>query len=203
MDRSLIVRAGSLYVPICLALLAGRLLRQPPRQFAACLLSFLWVLPSLPALQSINQATRWWSFASDGPEFRGMPVELYLGWALLWGILPQLAMPRLGLWKCAAAMVALDLLAMPRSWPVVALGPRWLVGEAAAVAMVLVPALGIARCTLNGTHLRWRVLGQVVTSAGLFLFSFRRLRSRCVAGMAGSRCWECRVGSGNFGCKSS
>jgi protein-S-isoprenylcysteine O-methyltransferase Ste14 len=50
------------------------------------------------------------------------------------------------------------------------LGPRWLIGEAVAVAVVLVPALCIARWTQNNTHLRARACMQVATSGMLFLY---------------------------------
>jgi protein-S-isoprenylcysteine O-methyltransferase Ste14 len=170
MDRTLYLRAAALYLPITLALLAGRARKQPPRQFAACLLGLLWTLPTLLALQRINQFAHWWSYTTDGPQLCAMPVELYLGWAILWGVLPQLTFPRLSLWLVAAIMVAADLLAMPRFAPVLTLTPHWLIGEAAAVAVVLIPALCIARWTLNDTRLPLRATLQVATSGLIFLY---------------------------------
>ena len=170
MDRTLYLRAAALYLPICLALLAAKLRTQPPRQFAACLLSLLWTLPSLRALQRLNQLAQWWSYSSTGPAWRGMPLELYLGWAVLWGVVPQLAFPRLALWKCAAVVIVADLIAMPLCAPVVRLAPHWLFGEAAAIVLVLVPALCIARWTLAATHLPLRALLQAATAAAWFLF---------------------------------
>ncbi|SNS39671.1 Phospholipid methyltransferase [Granulicella rosea] len=164
------LRAGSLYLPIVAAMLAGVRRRPEPRQFAACLLSLLWTLPALLLLQIANLHARWWSFATDGATLRAMPLELYLGWLVLWGVLPQLAMPRLPLAVCAAVMAALDLAVMPLCRPVVQLRPRWLVGEAAAVVLVLCPALAIARWTLTDTRLKLRATLQVATSALLFLF---------------------------------
>ena len=156
MDRSVYLRAAALYLPTVLALLAGFARRQPQRQFAACLLSFLWTLPSLLVVQRLNQLAHWWSFSSDGPQFREMPLELYLGWVALWGALPQLAFPRLALWRVAVVMVTLDLVVMGSFAPVLVLGSRWLMGEAAAVVIVLLPSLCIARWTLNDTHLPLR-----------------------------------------------
>jgi protein-S-isoprenylcysteine O-methyltransferase Ste14 len=170
MDRTLYLRALALYLPLVLALLAGFARKQPPRQFAACLLSLLWALPSLLALQTLNQLTHWWTFAPTHPQFRAMPLELYLGWTVLWGILPQLAFPRLKLLYCAPIMIAIDLLAMPRCAPLIVLGPHWLLGEAVAVVVVLIPALCIARWTLNNTHLPLRATIQVAISALIFLY---------------------------------
>jgi protein-S-isoprenylcysteine O-methyltransferase Ste14 len=169
-DQAIAVRAGALYGPVMAAMAAGLLRRQPARQFAACLLGFLWVLPSLVALQRLNEWAGWWSYRSAGPELCGMPVELYLGWVVLWGIVPQLMFPRVRLWVVAAIMVAFDLVAMPLCAPVVVLGSRWLMGEAVAVGLVLMPALLIARWTFTDTYLPCRAALQVVTAGMIFLY---------------------------------
>jgi protein-S-isoprenylcysteine O-methyltransferase Ste14 len=101
--------------------------------------------------------------------FCGMVVELYLGWVLLWGVVPQLAFSRLGIGWCAVLMVVVDLVGMPLCKGGVSLGPQWLVGESVAVAIVLVPALCIARWTLEDTHLRMRVAMQVAMAGMVFL----------------------------------
>jgi protein-S-isoprenylcysteine O-methyltransferase Ste14 len=153
-----------------LAIIAGLLQRQRPKLFAACLLSSMWTLVTLLALQRWNESAAWWQFSSDGVMFAGMPLELYLGWVVLWGFLPQLAFRRLPLAWCAAIMIAVDLAAMPACNTVVHLGPRWLIGEAAGALLVLVPALGIARWTLDDTHLRVRAAMQMTISGLTFLF---------------------------------
>ena len=169
-ERDLAIRVGALYAPIVLAMAAGVLRKQPPRQLAACLLSFLWTLPTLVVLQRFNEWAGWWSYPSAGPTLCGMPLEMYLGWVALWGLAPQLLFPLTRLWLVAAAMIGLDLVAMPLCAPVVILGPHWLLGEAVGVMIVLIPALCIARWTLTDTHLRWRAVMQVATSALLFLY---------------------------------
>jgi protein-S-isoprenylcysteine O-methyltransferase Ste14 len=169
-SRELAVRAGVLYVPVLAALFAGVLLPRRRRMFAACLLSALWVLPALVVVQRLNAAAAWWSFASGGPAMRGMPLEVWFGWAVLWGLVPQLAMPTVKLRWCVLAMVLLDVVAMPLCAPLVVLGPSWLVGEAVAVLLVLLPALCVARWTLANTHLAWRAALQVATAGLVFLY---------------------------------
>jgi protein-S-isoprenylcysteine O-methyltransferase Ste14 len=164
------IRAGALYFPLVLAFLAGAMRGRRPRQFAACLLSTLWAAPALLAVQQLDVRFGWWSFSSDGVTFGGMPLELYVGWIVLWGILPELLFTRLSIAWVAALMVALDLVAMPLCHPVVLLGPGWLWGEAAAGIVVLVPALAIARWTLEDSRLRARAAMQVIIAAGLFLY---------------------------------
>jgi protein-S-isoprenylcysteine O-methyltransferase Ste14 len=169
-SRELAVRTGVLYVPVLAALFAGVLLPRRRRMFAACLLSVLWVLPALVVLQRLNEASAWWGFAGGGPALRGMPLEVWFGWTVLWGLVPQLAMPRMKLRWCALGMVSLDIATMPLCAPLVVLGPRWLAGEAVAVALVLVPALCVARWTLENTHLGWRTTTQVATAGLVFLY---------------------------------
>jgi protein-S-isoprenylcysteine O-methyltransferase Ste14 len=163
-------RAGALYLPLMAALLAGMLSERRQRQFAACLLSVLWAMTTLLALQRLNQWAGWWSFSGEGAMFCGMPLELYLGWVVLWGLVPQLAFARLAVGWCAAIMLAVDLVAMPMCRAVVHLRPTWLIGEFIAVMMVLVPALCFARWTLEDIHLRMRGALQVATAGMLFLF---------------------------------
>jgi protein-S-isoprenylcysteine O-methyltransferase Ste14 len=163
------VRAGALYVPIVVSLLAGLARRPGRRVLAGCLLSWLWAMTSLVALARLNELAGWWSFAGGDALFCGMPLELYIGWALLWGMVPQMVFRRLELVWVAVVMAGFDLIAMPVCGAVVLLGPSWLVGEAVAVVIVLVPALCVARWTLEDTHLRLRSAFQVAISGMLFL----------------------------------
>jgi len=171
MDHADWERAAAIYVPLAAAIIARLLYGRQPRQFAACLLSVLWTLPSLLLLQRLNEYAGWWSFAagSEG-EFRGMPLELFLGWIILWGVVPQLALSRIGIIRCAVVMVALDCIVMPMCSSAIYLKAHWLLGEAAAVGLVLVPALCIGHWTHENTHLRRRVVLQIATSGMLFLF---------------------------------
>ena len=117
-----------------------------------------------------------------------MPVELYLGWVVLWGAVPQLAFGRMRLVWSALWMIGFDLIAMPLCGAIVQLGSRWLVGEAVAVAVVLIPALCIARWTLEDSHLRVRAAMQVLTAGMLFLYFMPELVFALRPGL-GWRAW--------------
>jgi protein-S-isoprenylcysteine O-methyltransferase Ste14 len=99
-----------------------------------------------------------------------MPLELYTGWVILWGVVPQLVWRRFPVAGCATCMVALDMIAMPLCRPVVVLGPRWLVGEGVASLLSLLPALCIARWTAENSHLRARAWLQIALAGLIFLF---------------------------------
>jgi protein-S-isoprenylcysteine O-methyltransferase Ste14 len=171
MDHADWERAAAVYLPLGAAITARLLYGRQPRQFAACLLSVLWTIPSLLVLQRLNEYAGWWSFAAGSEvQFRGMPLELFLGWILLWGLVPQLALPRFGIARSAVVMIAVDCVLMPMCGSALYLKTHWLVGETAAVAVVLIPALCIGHWTRENTHLRQRAALQIVTSGLLFLF---------------------------------
>jgi protein-S-isoprenylcysteine O-methyltransferase Ste14 len=138
--------------------------------FAAWLLSVLWAAPALLLIQKLNAVFDWWRFADGSAWFAGMPLELYLGWVIAWGVVPQIALRRLPLWLSAFGMGMLDVALMPLFTPVVRLGSRWLIGEGVCLLIVLVPALGVARFTIENTHVRLRAWMQVAISGGVFLF---------------------------------
>jgi protein-S-isoprenylcysteine O-methyltransferase Ste14 len=170
MDRVLIIRALGLYLP---TLLAAALVWQKVRthrQVAALLAGLCWSLCSLLLLQILNQQFLWWRFHAVGGLLRGMPVDLYLGWALLWGVLPILILPRTPSWMVLGFFLALDLAMMPACQPVIELGHTWLVGEAVALVLVLLPAALFSRWSLDGIQLGYRSLLWAITASSLLLF---------------------------------
>src|ERR1019366_3033945 len=171
MDHADWERAAAIYLPLTAAIIARLLNGRRPRQFAACLLSVFWTVPSLLVLQRLNEYAGWWDFATGSAVvLRGMPLEFFLGWILLWGLVPQLALPRLGIVWSAAVMVAVDCILMPMCSPAIYLKAHWLIGEAAAVAVVLIPALSIGKWNRDNSRLRQRAALQIAASGLLFLF---------------------------------
>ena len=175
MDRAYEMQFVVLYLPLAAAIFAALRPRQK-RMFAACLLSLMWTLPALLVLQRINMLVGWWSFEAIGPLLLGMPLAVYLGWAILWGLVPELAFRKLGLPEVIAIMAAADVWLMPFGEPLVHMhfpaweNGGWLTGEAAALSIVLSPALCLARWTLDDRRLNVRAALQVVISGLLFLF---------------------------------
>ncbi len=163
-------KALAFFVPVTLAVVGGVLLRQPKRVFAATLLSVLWCVPALLLLQHVNLALQWWSFVQDdGISVLAMPSELWCGWVVLWSAVPVLCLSHLPLWLAFASLALCDMLLMPRMLTV-HLHPHWLVGEAAALLLVLVPSLLLQRWTVQGRYVRGRAALQVITAAGMFLY---------------------------------
>jgi protein-S-isoprenylcysteine O-methyltransferase Ste14 len=118
----------------------------------------------------MNAWEKWWTFTPSTVSFRGMPLELFFGWTLLWGLVPELAFPDLGIAASVTVMVAIDCLLMPICTASVHLGPHWFAGEAIGAGLVLVPGLCLARWTRKNSQLSKRAALQVLTSAMLLLF---------------------------------
>lgn len=163
------MRGVALYLPILLAVALA--IHRPPdrRRTAGVLLAAAWNLPALLAVNLLAVRAGWWSFDLSGPTLAGMPADLWIGWALLWGAVPLLAtVDRLVV--AGVALVAADLVLMPLGQPVVVLHRSWLAGEGLAVATGLVPGLLLGRWTARAEHLAGRAGLQVAAFSGLLLF---------------------------------
>jgi protein-S-isoprenylcysteine O-methyltransferase Ste14 len=173
----LAIRALSLYVPMAalgLALMLrrpARAARVPTSTIRAAILACIWNVPALLMVDQLTRQAGWWTIeAHGGAQVLGLPIELLAGWALLWGALPIVAWPRAPLAAIVAGALAFDLVVMPRCAPVVTLGSSWLIGEAVALALCLVPAQLFARWTRDNRHLAARATMQVACFAGLTLW---------------------------------
>jgi protein-S-isoprenylcysteine O-methyltransferase Ste14 len=89
---------------------------------------------------------------------------------VLWGVLPILILPRAPNWMVLGIFLALDLAMMPACQPAIELSHTWLVGEAVALVLVLLPATLFSRWTSDGTRLGYRSLLWAITASSLLLF---------------------------------
>ena len=177
MSRELAVRVSCLYAPIAIAgalwlfrFQAGQLKPSPRRVAAGMLLAAVWTLVTLIPIQAAATSHGWWTFGVDEGLFLEMPLDLYIGWIVLWSAVPIVAFPNAGVLGVAAVMFTVDLVVMPLCAPVVRLGDAWYVGEIVAVGSALVPAQYLARWTIQRRHLHGRAVFQVVAFTGLLLF---------------------------------
>src|ERR1700737_3508922 len=109
------LRTIALYAPL-VALGAVWLRRRPGyRARTGALLATLWNVPMLLAVHVLATSLGWWHFAPNGALVLGMPIDVYLGWIVLWGTLPAIAAPRLALPWLVGLGPGLDLLYMPHA----------------------------------------------------------------------------------------
>jgi len=169
MDRTTLVRASALYLPLVTTAVVWLVWPPPPRDRAAAWLATGWNLAMLPGLHALALGFGWWSFAVADATLAGFPVDLYLGWAVMWGTLPALLLAHTRASLIVIGAIVLDLVAMPAMQPVVSLGRGWLVGEAVAIAACLVPGIALATWTRTGAHVTRRATLQAIAFAGLTL----------------------------------
>lgn len=162
-----VIRAAAFYVPLLLTVATAGVTRPDRRRAGAALLAGLWNMAALVAVNMVALRAGWWRFGSADGALLGVPVDLLLGWALLWGALPALLPPRLPAFAVVAGLVWADLLLMPLGAPVLVLAHGWLAGEAVAVAAALVPGLVLARLTASDRRLIVRVSLQFLLFGGL------------------------------------
>jgi protein-S-isoprenylcysteine O-methyltransferase Ste14 len=169
-NRYLLVRAASLYISVIATGLVWMWRRPTTRTVAGAVLASFWNLPIVLALHLAATHFGWWRFDARGGLLLGMPVELYLSWAWLWGAVPALAFPSLSLGVVILIALAADLVLMPAAVPVLQLGPAWLLGEALGLSVGLLPGQLLARWTARGVRLAERATLQVLAFTGLVLF---------------------------------
>jgi protein-S-isoprenylcysteine O-methyltransferase Ste14 len=167
--NAIVVRAAALYVPIA-SVAALALWRRPTQRVVmASAFGFAWNVVALLALNGVATRAHWWSYRATAVTLNDMPVDLLLGWAVLWGAVPVMTTLARS-WPIAVAAVAFDLLIMPMGGAVVRLHGSWLIGESVAVGAALVPSLALARATAESTRLMRRAAMQLVVFAGLVLY---------------------------------
>ena len=167
----MLIRAATLYVAMLLLIAAAWWRPPSSRARNAAMLASIWTIPTLLIINVLATRMGWWRIeVHGGAQLLGMPVDLLVGWMLLWGALPAIVAPRVPIAIIAVVAFLFDLWAMPRCAPVVTLGDGWLIGEAVAIAIALVPAQLFARWTRDDRHLAARATLQVICFAALTLW---------------------------------
>ncbi|GAA1020063.1 hypothetical protein Aple_037670 [Acrocarpospora pleiomorpha] len=152
------------FAPIVVFWITLLVVRPAGREIAAIILSTVWNLVALTVVNAVAVEVGWWSFPGGG-----LPVELLIAWAVLWGAIPA----HIGLGHPLPLVVGIlawiDLAFMPQAGPVVTVHATWLYGETVAILVALVPGLLLARWTVAGTRLRVRVAAQVLLAGAVML----------------------------------
>jgi protein-S-isoprenylcysteine O-methyltransferase Ste14 len=158
-----------LSVPAAAVLIAARLDRDRAA-WAGGLLAFVAAAVGIAGLHEVATAAGWYAFAPVDGAYRGLPVDLWLGWAALWGPLPVLLRRAVPVPVALGLLLWLDVVAMPALDPLLLLGPHWLQAEALGILLVALPAQVLGRWTADRDHLVGRALLQVATFTGLTLW---------------------------------
>lgn len=170
MDRYLLIRAASVYIAVVATAAVWVWRRPDARALRGAFLAFVWNVPTLLVVNVAAARLGWWGFDVRGGLLLGVPVDLLLAWAWLWGGVCALAFPTLSIPLVLLLGLAADLLLMPAAAPLVQLGSTWLTGEFVALMVCLLPAQSLARWTRREEHLVARTGLQMALFCGLVLF---------------------------------
>ncbi|MFD7024264.1 methyltransferase family protein [Promicromonospora sukumoe] len=89
---AVVVRGAAVGLPV-LAVVVQCALRPPgPRTLAAAITATAWAALLLLLLNVAAPGLGWWTFHATGAVWLGVPTDLWLGWSLLWGAVPALAL---------------------------------------------------------------------------------------------------------------
>lgn len=165
-----VLRTAVVMVPIVFAI--GFWFAAAPNQRlrGAVLLSILWNFTSLLAVNAVAVERGWWHFGTDELDWSGVPVDVVLGWAVLWGAVPLLMHRWIHPFVTAAVLLVADALAMGGLGPLVTLAPTWWWGEAVCAAVCLLPSVMLGYATAHERFLRFRVLAQVTLFTAILGF---------------------------------
>lgn len=136
----------------------------------AAVLGLLWNAVSLLPINALAIRLDWWSFGTEGLAWSEVPVDVILGWALLWGSVPILLSRWVNPLPIIAGLIVADVLVMGSLEPLVVLTPSWWWGELLAILVCLVPATALGMLTVSRRAVRTRVVLQMALFASLLLF---------------------------------
>ena len=171
MSRQALIELACLYGPLLGAALLACWLRPDKRLGTGLLFSFAWTAALLPWLDAFARQVGLWDYQPVPFHLGGMPLSLYFGWVIAWGVFAPLLSEAMGRrpWVAAALLIALDLRAMPEMRPVLELQPHWWIGEIFIAATLLLPSLWMTEWTAAGERIGLRCVMLVPAFGGIFL----------------------------------
>ncbi|MBM7785613.1 methyltransferase [Tenggerimyces flavus] len=137
---------------------------------AGALLGFIAAAVGIAASREVADDVDGYGFASVDGAFRGMPVDLWLAWAALWGALPVLYRRVLPLPVAMGILLWLDLTALQLLHPLVQLERNWLPAELVSILAIALPAALVGRWTADRRRLGARIALQMAVFAGATLW---------------------------------
>lgn len=171
MSRGGLVELACLYGPLLGAALLACWVRPDKRLGTGLLFSSAWTAALLPWLDAFARQAGFWAYRTESPALGVMPLSLYFGWVIAWGVFAPLLARAMGgrPWMVAALLIALDFSLMPELRPVLELRPSWWIGEISVVVLLLLPSLWMAKWTAAGERIGLRCVMLVPAFGGIFL----------------------------------
>ena len=143
--------------PLSLVLWLGWRARLDKRMLIGALFAFLYGIGVVFVTHMIAIRFGWWHYGGDVLMAQGMPVDIWIGGALLFGPVLYLAFPNVApLWLVLPIVIGLHGTIFSSLKPLVIAGPGWLAGVILVFLIAHLPALYLARWTARDEHLPLR-----------------------------------------------
>ncbi len=143
--------------PLSGSLFFGWRARCDDRALVGALFAFLYGAALIFAMHMLALQLGWWSYGGDVLMVQGLPADIWIGGALLFGPVLYLAFPAIApLWIVLPIVVGLHGTVFSSLSPLVTAGGNWAFGVIVVFAVAHVPALYLARWTARDEHLAWR-----------------------------------------------
>lgn len=165
-----LLKSVILLFPVIAAGIAFIIERPGYYQRVGLLLALLFTIPYLFLLNILAEFAGWWIYHDSANTWHGIPVEVILGWSVLWGILLPWICRTISVYFTIAIALALDLWLMPEMPGLFVLGEWWLIGEFIGLLLILLPSLVIFKLTTNRQQVLTRALIQSVIWGGWTVF---------------------------------
>lgn len=178
-----LLRWALLFGPLALLMVLIRWRPPNHRRQVAGFFAFLYGVSGIFVTHSLALSAGWWSYGWNALMLNGLPVDIIIGGAILFGPVFYFAFPRTSpVLICATIMIGMHGVLFTSLVPLVSAGPNWILGVAFVFATAHVPALYLARWTEQNIHLPRRVALLALMYAGL---TFGILPSLIMAAMGG------------------
>lgn len=149
----IILRAMLLLGPLALTVCFGWKHRHNERVLVGGFFAFLYGFAFLLPAHMLAMYAGFWRFGDNALMFMGMPADIWVAGALLFGPAIFFAFPALSPWVLTTGCVVIQSLIFPSLDPFVIAGDFWLIGVIFVFATVHIPALFLARWTAKEIYL--------------------------------------------------
>ncbi|WP_298971643.1 isoprenylcysteine carboxylmethyltransferase family protein [uncultured Roseobacter sp.] len=156
--------------PICLVLYFAFLRETEQRARIGGLFAFLYGVPLIFITHSIAIYFGWWRYGWDALMLNGIPADILIGGAILFGPGLFFAFPRVGpLMICLPIIIGLHATLFSSLEPLVYAGPNWLIGVVFVFVTAHIPAIYLAKWTAESRHLPMRCALLAIMTGGMIL----------------------------------
>lgn len=170
--------------PLAAALFLGYRYRFDRRSLVGGLFSFLYGLAMIFVLHQLAIAVGWWRYGGDVLMFKGLPADIWIGGALLFGPVLYFAFPRIApLLLVLPIVIGLHGTVFRSLKPLVFAGEGWFFGVVLIFALAHLPAIYLARWTAADRRLALRA---TLLAIGYGFLAFGVLPSLIMEALAGS-----------------